>query len=205
MKSDPKFARALLNRLVKIRNPYIKYSALFLLLLYVFFFPTDNSTPTNDANHSVKILKKVSDGDTVNFSDGTKCRILYIDTPEKYDSDKLYRLLHKCNIDKDLMLKAGNESSKKALKILEVGEYYRVLMFEKDKYGRILCDVILQNGKSYSAKMVEEGYAVLFKHGEWIEDDALKNSLRQGQRKAKEEKLGLWQHYKNVMECLESN
>ena len=65
------------------------------------------------------IVAKVIDGDTFKMSDGSKVRLIGIDTPEKYDSDKLDRESDMTGRDKDTIKKLGEAASEYVRKLVE--------------------------------------------------------------------------------------
>jgi len=194
-----------MNLFKSSRNIYIKVAA-GLAIVVIFFFSADSNQTVTASNAETlkKRLEKISDGDTLSF-ENMKCRVLYIDTPEKFESDKLYRLAGKCKIDSKRMVKAGQLSSKKSEEFLKIGDLYTVVSKEKDKYDRNLCEVKNKMGVDYGEYMLEQGYAVLFKDGDWIKDSAIKNRLKSIQDKARNQRKGLWGGYSDVMECMAKN
>ncbi len=92
--------------------------------------------------------------------------MLGIDTPEKFDSDKLTRDMERTKKDSETIKKLGELSSQFTRKLLE-GK--KVLLEpdksqdDKDKYGRLLRYVYLEDGTFVNKKIVAEGYAVVFR------------------------------------------
>lgn len=127
-------------------------------------------------------VKYVVDGDTVGIeNDGAEARIrlLGIDTPETVDS----RTPVEC---------FGRESSLKTADILS-GEKIR-LAFDpsqgiKDRYGRVLAYVYLENGELVNKTLIREGYA---REYTYIAPHRMKKEFEEAERLAREEEKGLW-------------
>ncbi|MBL8015761.1 MAG: thermonuclease family protein [Ignavibacteria bacterium] len=139
-------------------------------------------------------VTKVFDGDTFEAeSNGKKekVRMLGIDTPEKFDSDKLTRDMERTKKDSETIKKLGELSSQYTRKLLE-GK--KVLLEpdktqdEKDKYGRLLRYVYLEDGTFVNKKIVSEGYAVAFRKFKVSKE----KELVEAETDARKNKKGLW-------------
>ncbi len=145
----------------------------------------------SDKNREVLVVKRVVDGDTFELSDGERVRLLGIDTPEKYESDKLDRDAESSGQDKKTIMKLGklagdyvrNFVEGKTV-ILEKEPSYS----DKDKNGRLLRWVYLEDGTFVNGKIVRDGYAYVFEKFPVSKMD----ELRKYQREARENKRGLW-------------
>lgn len=145
----------------------------------------------SDKNREVQIVKRVVDGDTFELSDGERVRLLGIDTPEKYESGKLDRDAESSGQDKKTIMKLGklagdyvrNFVEGKTV-ILEKEPNYS----DKDKNGRLLRWVYLEDGTFVNGKIVRDGYAYVFEKFPVSKMD----ELRKYQREARENKRGLW-------------
>jgi micrococcal nuclease len=137
---------------------------LFLLLTISVFF---NSTPSM-ADWTGQVVW-IQDGDSLIIKQGRKrltVRLQGIDTPEK---GQPYA-----------------EQAKRAAIRLAKNRTVRVLVREKDKYGRTIARVILPDGRNLSHIMVASGLA--WRHIYYAKDPAL-ISL---EAKARKEHRGLW-------------
>ena len=76
---------------------------------------TEKQAQTND----YLIVTKVIDGDTFKMSNGEKVRLMGIDTPEKFESDKLDRQSGQSGRDKETIKKLGEASSEYVRKLVE--------------------------------------------------------------------------------------
>ncbi len=140
------------------------------------------------------LVKKVNDGDTFEVEiDGKteKVRMLGIDTPEKWDSDKFERDQQRTGKDRETIKKLGTLSSDFTTRL--IGGKKVILQpdtkgDDKDKYGRLLRYVYLEDGTFVNLKIVEEGYANAYRKFNVTKQ----NEFIQAERDAREKKKGLW-------------
>ncbi len=127
-------------------------------------------------------VKKVVDGDTFDVDiDGSveRIRVVGINTPETVDPRKSVECF-------------GKESSEKAHQLLE-GRRVRLeadaSQDDRDKYGRLLRFVFLEDGTDYGLKMIGDGYAY-----EYTYDIPYKfqKEYKAAEKSAKDNGLGLW-------------
>jgi micrococcal nuclease len=129
-----------------------------------------------DAYRSVRFIY---DGDTILLDGGQKVRLLGIDAPEMgHDGQK-----------SELMARAAWKFICGLLKKSRVRLEYDEE--KKDRHGRLLAYVFLENGDMVNAILVRKGLAhVMLKHPNL----KYKELLLDCQRKAIKEKLGIWSH-----------
>lgn len=99
----------------------------------------------------------VPDGDTLRLEDGSWVRLIGIDAPEVRQKDK------KGSCAGDL--------SRRALLDLVGKKYVRIHSHGKDRYGRVLARVYLENGLLVNEEMLRRGMAWVLIHGKpdpWI-------------------------------------
>ncbi len=140
------------------------------------------------------LVKKVNDGDTFEVETNgksEKVRMLGIDTPEKWDSDKLERDLERTGKDKETIKKLGALSSDFTTRL--IGGKKVILMpdtkgDDKDRYGRLLRYVYLEDGTFVNLKIVEEGYANAYRKF----NVSKQNEFIKAENQAREKKKGLW-------------
>ena len=111
----------------------------------------------------------VLDGDTIEVMQGggaVRVRLVGIDCPEKKQ--------------------AFGRRAKQFTSRMAFGKEVRIMEMGKDRYGRILGEVILPDGKSLNQELVREGYA--WWYWRYSDDEALKRL----QAEARAEKRGLW-------------
>lgn len=124
---------------------------------------------------------KVSDGDTITVRlDGhtEKVRLVGIDSPELHDDRQDYR---------DVAYAAKNYA-----RSLLGGETVTLdadpRQGNRDRYGRLLRYVILDDGTNVNEKMVREGYAHVYTRFNF----ALKARFKLAEDEAKRGRLGVW-------------
>jgi len=184
-----------LKSLIKLTLKTVTTVAVLALIIYFgwkYIIPKLDDKESKDKKSY--LVKKVFDGDTFEAEingKNEKIRMLGIDTPEKWNSDKFDRDSERTGKDKETIRKLGSLSSDFTTRLIG-GK--RVVLIpdskgdDKDKYGRLLRYVYLEDGTFVNLKIVEEGYANAYrrfnvtKQSEFIraEEDARKN------------KKGLW-------------
>lgn len=103
---------------------------------------------------------KVIDGDTIKIATGENVRLIGVDTPESRRNKKLYRDADRSKENADAIIAMGKESAKFTTGLV-FGKDMR-LEFDvqkKDKYGRLLAYVYLEDGTFVNAEIVRQGYA----------------------------------------------
>jgi len=152
---------------------------------------TDDINGSKEKKKDLVFVKRVVDGDTFELSDGQKVRLLGIDTPEVYESNKMERDAELSRQDKTTIMKLGNLACDYVKGFVE-GKYVRLerdhMNEDKDKYGRLLRYVYLENGTCVNAKIIADGYAQVY---DKFPISKLEE-FRELQRDARENKLGLW-------------
>jgi micrococcal nuclease len=113
----------------------------------------------------------VIDGDSFNCRDGTKVRLLLVNTPESGPFGDLAR--------------------RAMVSLLPVGETFRIETDRerRDKQGRILGYVFLADGQMANELMIRQGYAFL-KPSE--DNRRYLPRLREAETAARETRRGLW-------------
>jgi len=169
----------------------------FKILLYFFlllFFSCTNAFSTELKGK----VARISDGDTfwVRLENGNKIkvRVWGIDTPEKFESKKLFREANRCGVSVEEMKRLGKLASEKAKELLD---HSKVVLKEKGRgyYGRFLAEAFLPDGTNYGLEIIEEGYACVYRKN--YNPDYL-TALG----KAKKERKGLWNIEYELMRCL---
>jgi len=180
----------------------IKFSVKFLItaaaLALIFWFVWKYAIPKleqkDSRNKTEYEVTKVFDGDTFEVLIGgkkEKVRMLGIDTPESYDSDKLNRDAERTKRDKATIKQLGKLSTNFTKSLIE---NKKVLLEtrpeddDKDRYGRLLRYVYLPDGTHVNKKIVEEGYAVAFRKFKVYRE----KELVEAEKDARENKRGLW-------------
>ena len=164
----------LLNRL---RSRILSIGLISILLIYQLspsVFSADWAT-----------VKWIDDGDTILLADGRRVRYIGINAPEVAHPQK-------GEVDEPFGVAAAKQN-----KCLLYGHRVR-LDFDrekKDRYGRVLAYVYLEDGTFVNLKMVESGFAyVLFLKPNTRFDRA----LLKAQRQAMTSGIGIWRDWKAV-------
>lgn len=137
------------------------------------------------------VIEKVIDGDTFKLSNGEKVRLLGIDTPEKYQSNKLESDSKKSGRDKKTLQKLGELASDYVKGFAEGKRVYLETEpnhEDRDKYGRLLRYVYLEDGTMVNKKIISDGYAYVYDKFPLSKLD----EFRQAYREARENRRGLW-------------
>lgn len=139
-------------------------------------------------------VTKVFDGDTFEVEISgkkEKVRMLGIDTPEKYDSEKLNRDSERTKKDLETIRRLGSLASDYTVRLIG-GKKVKLVPETKgdqiDKYGRLLRYVYLVDGTFVNKKIVEEGYATSFRKFKVSKE----KELIDAESDARENKRGLW-------------
>lgn len=160
--------------------------ALIIFVILVGIFVLFNFSPpnakVNKTKETVRVLR-VIDGDTIEVSlnnEKETVRLIGIDSPEVLDERKPVQCF-------------GKEASKKAKETLNG----RAVILEgdstqenRDKYGRLLRYVFLENGINFNRFMLSGGYALEYTYN----SNPYKYQLefKEAEGKARENKKGLW-------------
>lgn len=125
---------------------------------------------------------RVVDGDTIVVSTNVadeKVRLIGVNTPETVDPRKKVECFGKeaSNFTKSIL--SGNRVS------LEMDP----TQGDRDKYGRLLRYVILENGANFNKRLIEEGYAYEYTYRYPYK---YQKGFKQAQKDAEFNKRGLW-------------
>lgn len=170
-----------------MKSGIIKILILLSVILFYGCSVGNKKTPEKE----LFTVSEVIDGDTFRLQNGEKVRLLGIDTPEKYDSDKLERDSEKSGRDKNTIMKLGAISADYAKKLVEGRKVYLEKEpggDDRDRFGRLLRYVYLEDGTFINAKLVRDGYANVYDRYPLSKTEEFK----QYQREAKQNERGLW-------------
>jgi len=168
--------RCVMRRILRHSPATGYFSRLILSILFMLVFlllssclsseqKTDKSSSTRQTYQAVVL--KVSDGDTVWVRidhKEVKLRLLGIDTPEKFESKKLYREASECGVSAKYMKSLGKMATSHAREYLHEGDQVKVIIYGHGYYGRALAFIILSNGTNYNEQMGVDGYACVYKY-----------------------------------------
>jgi len=163
-------------------------------LVYYYINNKNDSPDTKQVIDNTKefiLVKRVVDGDTFLLSNGDKVRLLGIDTPEKYESKKLDKDVETTHQDKKTIKKLGKLASDYVKNFVEGKKVYlekESNYDDKDRYGRLLRWVYLEDGTFVNGKIIRDGYAQVYEKFPVSKLD----ELRKFQKEARENNRGLW-------------
>lgn len=143
------------------------------------FVAAATSTVSADGSSTTTlfVVARVIDGDTFELETGEKVRYIGIDTPETVDPDKPVQCY-------------GHEASAFDKQLIE-GKKVRLVAdtTDKDKYGRLLRYVYLEDGTFVNLQIIQEGYARVLTIPPNL---AFHTLFIQAARAAEAAKKGLW-------------
>jgi micrococcal nuclease len=168
-----------------------------LIILLIGFFivqkftDSDKDSDKNEKSGNYITVIRVVDGDTFELENKERVRLLGIDTPEKYESKKLEKDATTSGMDKKTVKKLGQLASNYVKGFVE-GKRVRLerdpTNEDKDRYGRLLRYVYLEDGTCVNAKIIQDGYAQVYESFPITKMD----EFRKLQREARENNRGLW-------------
>lgn len=159
---------------------------------------------------SIKVIY-VYDGDTIKLADGEKVRLIGIDCPEEWESDKLFRDAKRSHQRVEDIKKQG-EAAAQFTRSLVLGKKVRLEFDEerRDQYGRLLAYVYEIEPLADEQKKILEGDAVMTGSDIFVNATLLKSGwarsykfppntrfadwFQQLNQEAKEQRRGLWQN-----------
>lgn len=168
---------------------YAVMAAFTLLAAVTAGTPLRGAFAKDDIYRSILVTKAV-DGDTLKLANDQRVRLIGIDTPEVHESAKLYRDANKTRQSVETIRGLGKRSHEFTKKLVE-GKQVRLEfdVTKKDKYGRLLAYVYLQDGTFVNAEIIKQGYASLMTIPPNVKYEALFKELYS---QAREAKRGLW-------------
>lgn len=146
--------------------------------------------PAAESRESADRVARVVDGDTLKLAGGERVRLIGIDTPEVHYSEKLARDARRSGRDIAAIQELGRKASDFTKKLCE-GKNVRLEYdaVKRDRYGRLLAYVYLEDGTFVNAKIIEEGYAQVYTIPPNVR---YAERFLQLQREAREKRKGLW-------------
>ncbi|MCX5712702.1 MAG: thermonuclease family protein [Candidatus Omnitrophica bacterium] len=159
------------------------------------FAPSDQtkfSIPMGESYDYADIMvKRVVDGDTLLLENGSRARLIGVDTPELHESEKLYRDSKRSGEDVSTIKKLGQQAYEFTRGLVEGKRVALEFDAEKyDKYNRLLAYVFLKkDGTFVNAEIVKQGYASLMTIPPNVK---YAEQFKQLYKEARENKRGLW-------------
>ena len=146
-------------------------------LVAAFFNPPDQAITQGDFD----VVERVVDGDTLLLQSGERVRLIGVDTPEIKHPKKPVQYF-------------GNEASAFTRRVVE-GKRVRLefdhgnaVREHKDRYGRTLAYVFLEDGTLLNAEIIKQGYGHAYTQFPFSRME----EFRRLEREAREEERGLW-------------
>jgi len=123
------------------RNRFARRAGLFLFWALL-VFPAVSGCESRQADFLT--VTKVFDGDTLLLSSGEKVRLIGIDCPEAYESDKLFRDARRTHTDIEVIKAQGRQAKEVMIRLAQGKRVMLEYDVEKrDKYGRLLAYVYI--------------------------------------------------------------
>jgi micrococcal nuclease len=152
------------------------------------------SVVTSSLASDLFTIKRVIDGDTLLLGNGERVRLIGVDTPEVHESDKLQRDAERTQTDIETIRRLGRKSSAFVKKMVKGKrarleyEQANAAIGHRDRYGRTLAYVYLEDGIFLNAEIVRQGYGVAYTKYPFKYAD----EFRKYEREAREKSRGLW-------------
>ena len=146
-------------------------------LLAAFFNPADQAITQGDFD----VVERVVDGDTLLLQSGERVRLIGVDTPEIKHPKKPVEYF-------------GKEASAFTRRVVEEKrvrlefDQANVAQGHKDRYGRTLAYVFLEDGTLLNAEIIKQGYGHAYTQFPFSRME----EFRRLEREAREQGRGLW-------------
>lgn len=140
----------------------IKYINIAVLIITAAAYLGFKSLPfikSASAKDELYYISRVVDGDTLKLSNNDRVRLIGVDTPEVFYSEKLLRDAKRSHKDIKSIQALGERASeftKSLCRDKRVRLEFDVA--KRDRYGRLLAYVYLEDGTFVNAKILEEGF-----------------------------------------------
>ncbi len=154
----------------------------------------DSSSNTNSQSHEKADVVRVVDGDTVVIllnGQEEKVRLIGVDTPESKNNEKARRDSSKTGESVSEIVKLGKEAAQYTKSILPKGTKVTVEtdVQPRDRYGRLLAYLYLENGEMVNSLIIQNGYAQIMTIPPNVKYEDL---FRKLMKEARENNRGLW-------------
>lgn len=154
----------------------------------------DSSSNTNSQSHEKADVVRVVDGDTVVIllnGQEEKVRLIGVDTPESKNNEKARRDSSKTGESVSEIVKLGKEAAQYTKSILPKGTKVTVEtdVQPRDRYGRLLAYLYLENGEMVNSLIIQNGYAQVMTIPPNVKYEDL---FRKLMKEARENNRGLW-------------
>lgn len=139
-------------------------------------------------------VEKITDGDTFSVlfnGRKEKIRLIGIDTPESRKNARAEKQSKEERIDEETIIAMGKAAKEFMLSQIKKGDKVKLEFDaqERDKYGRFLCYVYLEDGRMLNEVIIKEGYAYPLTIAPNVKYE---EKFRDAFRYARENGKGLW-------------
>ncbi len=151
---------------------------------------SDRKPPTKVTAKLVRVI----DGDTLVVElrgHRERVRLIGIDTPECKDNPKAYRDSRRSGVSLEEIIEAGKQAKRYVEDLLKPGTIL-TLEFDvqkRDKYGRLLAYVYLEDGRMLNELLIREGLALVYTFPPNVR---YVDRLVRAQQTARSERRGFW-------------
>jgi micrococcal nuclease len=135
------------------------------------------------------MVSRVVDGDTVILNDNSRVRFIGVDTPEHHPSSKLQKDAKRSKQDVETIKALGKRATAFTKQLVE-GKKVRIEYGQerKDRYGRTLGYLYLQDDTFVNLEIIKQGYGVAYTKYPFKYMD----EFMAAEKAAREAKRGLW-------------
>ena len=152
------------------------------LILVLAFLAGSSPAALSEAPRRSGLVHWVIDGDTFQLETGERVRLIGVDTPEYQPWKKKIQYY-------------GQEASVYSKQMLNQKKVWlEADVKKKDKYGRSLAYVYLENGEFVNLRLVEEGYA---RAKYYKPNGRYRKIFKDAEKKAKASQKGMWKQSAN--------
>lgn len=172
---------------------HLNITVYFSLILSFLVF----SCNTNDTESNAATIVKIIDGDTYKVSYNGKTeniRLIGIDTPESRANSKAKKDAKKTGVNVKAITTLGKQATQYIKSLIEPGDQIKIEfdVQERDRYGRILGYVYLEDGTFLNEKIIREGYAQVMTVPPNVK---YQDKFLIAQQEARDNNRGLWGNY----------
>ncbi len=175
---------------MKKKNLFFSF---FLLLTFV-GCTGEGQNNLKEENGEFATVEKITDGDTFSVifnGRKEKIRLIGIDTPESRRNDRSKKQGKEEKLDQEEIVAMGKEAKAFMTRQIQKGDRVKLEfdVQERDKYGRFLCYVYLDDGRMLNEIMISEGYAYPLTIAPNVKYES---KFREAFVNARENSRGLW-------------
>ncbi len=139
-------------------------------------------------------VERITDGDTFSVifnGRKEKIRLIGIDTPESRRNNRSEKQGNEENLDQETIIAMGKEAKKFISSLIKKGDRVKLEFDaqERDRYGRFLCYVYLEDGRMLNEVIISEGYAYPLTIAPNVKYE---EKFREAFTHARENSKGLW-------------